>query len=343
MSTSFSAGKKILIGFIIVAGLIAVGYFIFFGGDEIRFNKGIEDVSISISATSLLPALIHIADAKGYFLEEGVNVEVKGYSAGRFAFKAMLDGEADMATVSDPNIVAKSFERDDFMAFATIVDSADHVKVLTRKGTGIIKPVDLKGKKVATTKGTTAYFSMITFFVFNNLAIEDVELIDLKPGEMVEAIKNKEVDAIFTWEPNIMNAQKSLGDNALLLPNKYGYAATFSLASRNNFIKENPGVLKKVTRALIKAEEFIKDNRQKSIEIVSVAVDKDKQDIELLWDNYNFKIGLSQFLLISLEDQARWEIRYDESLVGRNIPNYLNYIYLDTLEAISPDVVTIIK
>jgi len=316
----------------------------FYGEEtEKKLVGDIEEVSIGISATSLLSALIHIADVKRYDLEEEVDINIKGYSAGRFAFKAMLDDEVEMATVSDPNVVAKSFERSDFKIFATIVDSADHVRALTRKDTGILSPVDMKGKKVATTIGTTAYFSMVTFFVFNDLSLDEIELINLKPSEMIDAIKNKEVDVIFTWEPNIMKAQDILGKEALVLPNDYGYTATFSLASKNKFVAENPEILEKTIKALIKAEEFVKTNKQESIEIISAAVGKDKQDIEILWDNYDFKISLSQALLVSLEDQARWEVSKNESMSSGNIPNYLDYFYTDALETIRQSTVTIIR
>lgn len=312
------------------------------GCAEEEYGEEVEKASIGISATSLLSALIHIAQEKRYFLEEGVDVEIKGYSAGRFAFQAMLDGEVDISTVSDPNIVVQSFERNGFAAFATIVDSADHVKVLTRQDAGVSDPADLRGKKVATTIGTTAYFSMVSFFVFNNLALEDVEIIDLTPEEMVEAITNREVDVIFTWEPNIMEAQENLGEEAHILPNESGYAATFSLASKMDLINKNPEMLEKLIKALIKAEEFARQNEQESIEIVAVAVDKDKQDIGTLWGNYNFRISLDQTLILTLETEARWAI--NNGLVNpTRVPNYLNYIYVDALEAVKPEAIAIIR
>ena len=329
----------VVIGIVVILGLI---FLVSFMVSEAEEKRDFEDVSISISATSLLPALIHIADSNGYFLEEGVNVEIKGYSAGKFAFQAMLDDEVDIATVSDPNIVVKSFERNDFMTFTTIVNSADHVKVLTRKDTGIINPADLKGKIVATTKGTTAHFSMITFFVFNSLSLDDVELIDLKPGEMVEAIKSKQVDVIFTWEPNIIKAQRSLGEEANLLPNDYGYSATFNLASKTDLISEHPEVFEKIIRALFKAEKFVKQNKQESIEIVAVAVNGTKQDIEELWANYNFNVVLDHSLLLTLEDEARWYVE-NNLTDAKEVPNYLDYIHLNTLEKVKPEAIGIIR
>ena len=57
-------------------------------------------------------ALVHIAQAKGYFLEEGIDMEIKDYSAGKFALAALLRGELDVGTVADLPIVLNSFERD---------------------------------------------------------------------------------------------------------------------------------------------------------------------------------------------------------------------------------------
>ena len=84
-----------------------------------------EKVIIGISATSLLPSLIHIAKKNGYFLEEGIDMEIKGYPAGKFALAATFNGEIDMCTVADPPIVLNSFKRNDFAVFSTILNPLD--------------------------------------------------------------------------------------------------------------------------------------------------------------------------------------------------------------------------
>ena len=147
----------------------------------------LEKVTIGISATSLLPTLVHIADEKGYFLDQGMDAQITGYPAGKLALAATFDGQVDVATVAETPIVFNSFDRDDFAVFVTILDSAQHSKALARKDRNINAPQDLIGKKVGTTIGTTAHFFMATFFALNRLDASDVEIVDLKPEEMVEA------------------------------------------------------------------------------------------------------------------------------------------------------------
>ncbi len=51
---------------------------------------------------------------------------------------------------------------------------------------------------------------------------------------------------------------------------------------------------------------------------------------------------LDQTILMSLEDEARWAMR--EGLTDKKeIPNYLDFIYVDALEQVKPETVTIIR
>ena len=333
--------KKILITIVVVLVILGIGLYWFLQKQPEKYTGPVEKVTMGVNVTSLLPSLVHIAEEKGYFLEEGINLEIKGYSAGKFALEAVLKRELDIATVADLPIVLNSFERDDFAIFVTILDSAEHSKVLTRKDRNINIPQDLIGKKIATTIGTSAHFFMVTFFALNGLDFSDVEIVNLKPQEMIEAIVNGDVDAIFAWEPNILNSQKILKGKAITLPSIVGYMVTSNLVSKKDFIENNPKLIKEILKALIKAEEFIKDNREKSIDIVASRLKTDGELINKLWNDYKFRLSLSQSLLVAMEDQARWAIKSNLT-DATEVPNYLDYIYPGALKELKPEVITII-
>ncbi len=335
----FAKAQRILIAIAIIA---VIGVSVGGCSQQIAKPEELEKVTIGISATSLLATLIHIAEEKGYFLEEGIDAEVRGYPTGKDALAAVFNGEVDIGTAADVPIAFNSFERNDFAIFVTIIDSTQHAKVIARKDRNINTPQDLVGKKVATTIGTTAHFFMVTFCTLNGIDTSDVEIVNLKPGEMVEAIVNGDVDAIFAWEPKILNAQKSLGDNAIILPSKVGYMATFNLVSKNDFIESNPQLITKIIKALIKAEEFTNNNREESIDIIASRLETSKEDIDTLWDDYTFRLSLSQTLVITLEDEARWAIK-NKLTEATKIPNYLDYIYYNALEKVKPEAVGIIR
>lgn len=332
--------KGIIVVIVVILLGISILYFTTWKQSE-KYSGPVESVSIGISATSLLASLVHIAKQKGYFLEEGIDLEIKGYSTGKDALEATFKKEVDVCTVADMPIVSNSFKRNDFTIFATILEGAEHVKCLARKDRNINTPQDIIGKKAATTIGTTAHYFMVVFFILNEIDLEDVEIVNLKPAEMTKAIVDGDVDVIFAWEPNIYHAAKSLGDNAVILPSNVGYLSTFNLVSKNDFIENNQQLLKRILKALIKAEEFAEDNREESVDIIATYLKTDREIIDKLWDSFEFRVSLTQAFLITLEDEARWFIK-NKLTSATEVPNYLDYIYWDALEAVKPEAVEII-
>lgn len=79
--------KGIITVIVIILLGISILYFTTWKQSE-KYSGPVERVSIGISATSLLPSLVHIAKEKGYFLEEGIDLEIKGCPTGKDALEA---------------------------------------------------------------------------------------------------------------------------------------------------------------------------------------------------------------------------------------------------------------
>ena len=155
--------------------------------------------------TSLLTAPVWVAENKGYFQEEGLNVKIKEFDSGKASFAAMLNNkDIDICTVAQTPIMFHSFNRNDFVIIATMVYSDNDVKVLVRQDKRIINPLDLTGKKVGITKGSTGQFFLYLFLTYNGVISSKVETIDLKPSELAQALVDGRVDAICTWEPHLL-------------------------------------------------------------------------------------------------------------------------------------------
>ena len=79
------------------------------------------------------------------------------------------------------------------------------------KDRGILQPGDLKGKKIGVARATIAEFYLGQFLSFHNLAWQDVEVVNLNPGDLMEALVNGKVEAVMTWEPYIYEIKKRQG------------------------------------------------------------------------------------------------------------------------------------
>ena len=198
----------------------------------------------------------------------------------------------------------------------------------------------MKGKKIGATKKTSGEFSLGLFLTFHGLSEKDVELVDLKPSEIVEAVVNGDVDAGFTWDPKVYDMKQALGDNAISWPGHSDFY--FVVIAKKDWIENNPAAAERFMKSLLEAEDYIKDNSEEAKEFVKNRFDYESDYIDYSWPKQEFAVILEQAMLIAFEDQARWRI--ERGLThATEVPNYLDYICLDALEAARPDAVTIIR
>ncbi len=267
---------------------------------------------------------------------------MKEYDSGRRALESMFAGVVDISTVADTPIVFSSFDRQDYSIFATFVYSYRDSKIIAYRDKNINTGADLKGKKVGTYVGTSGHFFLGLCLIYNHLSISEVKLINIRAVDLPVSLKNNEVDAISVWEPFAHEAKQLLQDKAMELSCSEIYRTTFNFAVMKDFAKNHPETLEKFLRAIDGAITFIKNNKEKSQAIVAGSLNLDEKNVSAIWDDYVFEIFLDQSLLLSWEDIARWAIK--NRFTGKTkVPNYLNFIYLDGLEAVKPEAITIIR
>jgi NitT/TauT family transport system substrate-binding protein len=151
-----------------------------------------------------------------------------------------------------------------------------------------------------------------------------------------------EVDAVSIWQPVVVQLQNELGDNAITFYPEEIYTSAFNIAATQEFVNKNPETIEKFLRALIKADEFIEENPDEAQEIVAGKIGMDKATLNELWKLYNFRVTLDQSLIVTLEAEARWAIK-NKLTEATEVPNYLDYIYTDALEAVKPEAIGIIR
>jgi len=293
--------------------------------------------------SSLLPAAVWVASEKGYFREEGIDLTIKAYETGKLSFAAMLDGKGpEISTVAPTPIMFTSFERQDFSILATFVYSDDDIKVIARTDQGIAKAADLKGKRIGTPAGTTGQFFLAAYLASNGILTSDVNEVNIAPAKLPLALQRGQVDAIVIWEPHAINARNLMAGNVRRLPSSKVYRETFVLTAMKEFANTRPETLEKFLRVIHRATAFINTHQDESIAIVAKTIGMKEQRLRELWGDYVFELSLDQSLILTLEAETRWAIK--NQLTDKTIvPNYLEMIHLNALEAVKPDGVKIIR
>ena len=285
--------------------------------------------------------LVFIAHAKGYFAHAGLNVTLQPYTTGKDALDAALEGRTELATVADIPIMFAVMKGHPMSIVATIFTEEKNPGVIGRKDKGILTPADLNGKRIGVTLGTSAHFMLDALLIRQKLSTDDVTLHDLQPRELVDALLHGDVDAVATWGPYLGALRTQLGANGTIFDSEGIYEVPFNIAGMRDYVVSHPEMIKKLVRALGRAEQLCRDEPDAARQIIASAMNVRLESLQELWPSYRFNVTLDQSLLLSLEDETRWAIK-NELTDRTNIPNYLDHFYLDALEAVMPAAVTVI-
>lgn len=211
---------------------------------------------------------VEIADSKGFFKEEGLNVELVDTNADYYqSLQDTVDGKID----------TNNFPLFDFLSYD--LQGANLVAVLggdvSNGATGIvanssIKTVaDLTGKKVGVAKGTFSEYMLETVLKENNVDISSVEVLNIATEDTVSLLSSGKVDAVASWEPLMSEAVTKLGANIVFNTSElFGLDASVWTFDRK-FITERPGDVAAFLRAWKKTIAYIESNEKEAFQIIA--------------------------------------------------------------------------
>ncbi|MBX6424352.1 MAG: aliphatic sulfonate ABC transporter substrate-binding protein [Variibacter sp.] len=148
--------------------------------------------------------------------------------------------------------------------------------LVTRKDTGIDKVEDLKGKRVAVTRGTDPHIFLVRALQKAGLTEKDIRPVLLQHPDGATALIRGDVDAWAGLDP--MMAQAEIRDGARLFyrdpdANTYGI-----LNVREDFAKEHPDIVRRVLKVYEEARKFSLANPQE-VEKSFIAASKLPKDV----------------------------------------------------------------
>ena len=330
----------LILGGIFIAVVLIVGGYLLLNkmDDRATYQGPRENITIGAGQGAFL---IWIAEDQGYFQDAGLNADIRLYKSGKAAANGMSTGEVDVATSAGFVLVKKSFKEHDIRVIASIKRGYT-IRLIARRDHGINAPSDLKGKSIGATLGSASEFFLGRFLIFNDLELGDVDVVAKSPKEMSNALINGEIDAAFTWEPHIYNAQRELGEKAFVTTGQGKQEFFTLLLSKDSWIQAHPSTVKRMLNALVRAQSFAKDNPEMVNAIIQKKFKYDLSYLAYVGSLQVHDVELPQSLITLLEDQARWAIN-NGIVESEKFPNYMNYIYLEGLDAVKPEVVKVIR
>lgn len=325
----------------IVVVLFIVGYFLFqkFSTKPLTpFTGPLETIRIgNIGEYSIFNL---IAQDKGFFRNNGLEAGIHEYESGPPAVAALLSGQEDVAIAADFVGVMNIFSNP-HLRILSQVSSQKVFYLVARHDKGITIISDIKGKKIGVTRKSAGEFYLGQLLILNHLNLKDITIIDLPPSQIVSQIKTGQIDAAVIFDPYPYTLARELGNQVIVWPAQ-GDQKIFALSySTDTFIANHPQVILRYLRSLIQAEHYVQAYPLEAQQLIAKKLGYDNTYMQHMWKNFTFTNGLDQELLLSMEAQARWAITSGIT-DKQTVPNYLNFISFDGLEASKPEAITII-
>lgn len=160
---------------------------------------------------SLSDLVLHVGDQKGgtqSLLEAAgqlddlpYKIEWSTFTSGPPQIEALTAGQIDFAVTGNtpPLFGASSGARIRVVTATNMAGKGD--KILAHANSPIGSIADLKGKKVAVGKGTSAHGNLLLQLEKAGLSIDDIEPVYLQPAEASAAFGRGDVDAWAIWDP----------------------------------------------------------------------------------------------------------------------------------------------
>lgn len=189
------------------------------GGNDSKKDAPKEKTKVSLGMLRLTSsAPLFIAMDKGFFAEEGIEIEPQWFDAAHPIAVSTASSKVDVGatgiTASLYNMAAngqklgivadKGREQKGYSSSALLVTTDNY-------NAGVKSLKDLKGKRIGITqKGSTFHYMLGRMLETQGMSLNDVEIVPLsKLSAVMAALESKQIDGCILNEPNITKVQKA--------------------------------------------------------------------------------------------------------------------------------------
>jgi NitT/TauT family transport system substrate-binding protein len=268
--------------------LIVAGALIFWFWEAGRFTPGVTPEVVRINIVTW-PGYgpIYLGKAKGFFKEEGIEVDCRIQENTQARHAALVAGEIDLIGITLESVVLSNAEG--------IPMQVVGVTDISNGGDGIItKPeiksiADLKGKRVAFPEGQPSHLFLLYELDKAGLAASDVVPVYTddagKAGELFVA---GQVDAAVTWEPWLTTAVQN-GRGNLLVSSKGVQGILIGIfAANRDRLPKSKDKLRRFLRGWYRSLDYVQAHREESIPIMARGFQLPPKEFEAILSGLRF-------------------------------------------------------
>jgi len=253
-----------------IIGLVVIAFLTAWDGAS---PAAAEDIKVAVGmagGVNQVPSLV--AKAKGFFKEEGLDVDVRALPRGGIAIDAVSNGSLQFAEAANAAYFQAVAKGVPLVSIGVSSRGYTGKLLVADRNAGMKTLTDLKGKHLATQVGTGMYTVLLMLLEKQNLKLSDFNVTNLRVVDMPTAMATSDnIDAVLGWEPSIQRIVQA-GKGKVMLTSKQledmaGITYPFLVATSQTYLKEHPDIVQKFMNAYAKADKYIATHHDETVQV----------------------------------------------------------------------------
>jgi NitT/TauT family transport system substrate-binding protein len=225
-------------------------------------------VRVGYLHTLAVDGQIWLGQDLGFWKDQGLELDLIRFQTGIQLFQALVGGSIDV--LSTGAVISNFPARGQGKAF--LINDIEWATAQLWVHPGIDSIAQLRGKRIATTNGTTADVFLYEALKRSGLDIsKDVEIVNQPMPEAVTSFIAGAVPAVALWVPFNLEVEKQVPGAKMLIDASAFYpsaAIVDGWATRADFLSSQEDVLLRLIKAWIPANDMLVHNPAKALPII---------------------------------------------------------------------------
>lgn len=277
-------------------------------GSESKGSDSKENVTVrfGVMTTNIDHQIAMVGLEKGFFEDNGVDLQITEYAAGINTIDALVSDQLDIGIAADFAFLNRvgNTKQNDLRLIANYGDIAAQQLYVNPDE---IKDIDdIKGKRILNLTGTIWEYWNVLTAEYKGLSVDDVELVNVDSVANAIAIAQKG-DADAFWASGDSAAKLAdLGWVSILDIAELDATTTLFFVAKDSYLAKNSEAVEKFYKGFQETLDYINENQEDAIKIINTKTGLSEDAIKAGLDAYDLGIMFKKDIYDYVDNVNKW-------------------------------------